>query len=160
MHTGKLEQLCDQRFKDARAALKSTTGALQEHTDAKFVATEAAIAKLGEDVTENLKRQVDQLQEAVESDLKPLMATVKGMGETLVAVGAQAATADGTRMKLDLLVMEVEEVKAAVKALDELSAPTGEEFSFVESEVANIKDEVAELGVELSIVASTVDAVQ
>eukprot|EP01043_Picozoa_sp_COSAG02_P052576 COSAG02_NODE_5686_length_4127_cov_2.757696_2_plen_601_part_00 len=157
---GKLEQLCNERFSAASQALATTTTTLREDTDAKFTATEAAIAKLGEDVTENLKRQVDELQDAVESDLKPLMATVKGMGETLVVVGEQAATADGTRMKLDLLVMDVEEVKTAVKTIDELNAPTGEDFSVIEGEVAAVKEEVQDLGVELSIVASTVDAVQ
>lgn len=154
----KAQELRD-RIDSAESALGATTAALQAQSDTKFAATQASIDKLGADVTENLMGQVERLQEAVDADLKPLMVTVKEMGETLATVGEQAATADGTKTKLDLLTMDVESISGAVRAMDELHAPTGEEFAEIESEMAVVKEDVQDLGVELSIVASTVDVV-
>eukprot|EP01046_Picozoa_sp_COSAG06_P039102 COSAG06_NODE_4582_length_4127_cov_4.211271_3_plen_618_part_00 len=152
--TSKLEQSCTERFSELRAHSDAATSALRADTDASFASTQAVIDTVAVQLTEKLSGQVEQLEAAVDQDLKPLMKTVGEMGETLVTVGEQAATADGTRTKLDLLQMDVTEVSDAAKALGEQA---NSDYDKLTALVDATSEEVQDLAVELSLCAAAID---
>ena len=127
--------------------MDAAVAAVDSGAEARHAAQTVRVEKLEADVTGKLMSSIEELEGSIHRDLKPLMKTVDEMGIKLVSVAEQAATADGTATKLGLLVMDVNEIADATKALDE----RGErDFGDLSARVDSAVTEVQDLAVEVT----------
>ena len=132
-------------------ATDAAVGLVQSQAEGRHAAQVVRVEKLESDVTGKVLSSISELEGSINRDLKPLMATVDEMGVRLVSVGDQAATADGTATKLSLLVMDVEAIADAIKALDEKGQVGEKEFDELCTRVDAVGDEVMELSNDLTL---------
>lgn len=132
-------------------ATDAAVGLVQSQAEGRHRAQVVRVEKLESDVTGKLLHSVEELEGSINRDLKPLMTTVDEIGVKLVSVGDQAATADGTATKLSLLVMDVEAIADAIKALDEKGQVGEKEFGELSARVDAVGDEVNELSTDLTM---------
>ena len=139
----------------AAAAATAAVGAASEGRDA---AQSARVGQLEVEMGGKLTTAVEELQHTILKDLKPLMSTVDEMGGTLTTVGEKATNAEATATKVELLAMDVEEVQAAVTALDEHGHASADEIEKLETEVSMVSEELSELSTELTLVTVATEA--
>ena len=139
----------DQAAADAAAAT-AAVGAASEDRDQQL---KASVQQLEAEMGVRITTAVETLEKSIESCDEKLASQAK----TLEVVGEQAATAESTATRLELLKMDVEEASSSIKALDEQAA---ESEKRIDEKVDAVETELADLGVELSLVGSMVDSVK
>ena len=136
--------------------------AVEAAAEAADGALSTRIIQLESDVTGKLMGSVAALEGKMVTELSPLSVATERLSRKLDEVDAQAGRADATAQtcatKLGLQQMEMEMISQSVTTLGDMGAPTDEEFEKLEEEVAAVREDVADISTELSLVSATVDA--
>ena len=90
---------------------------------------------------------IEELERSINKDLNPLLKTVDEIGIKLVSVAEQAATADATATRLNLLQMDVKQLADDAKALVDRG---DRDFDDLSSRLDSTTTEVQDLALEFT----------
>ena len=127
--------------------MDAAVAAVDSAGDARHAAQMVRVEKLEADVTGKLMTSIEELEGSINKDLNPLLRTVDEISIKLVTVAEQAATADATATRLNLLQMDVKQIADDTKALVERG---DRDFDDLSGRLDATTSEVQDLAVEFT----------